>query len=137
MVLSNPDHPSAHRVHDTVGVAHPPWLARGFRYRDRRSATLLAVEPLVGIVAEIDDPATNQISATAIFVDPGSYIEGVSAISGNGRRHIHRPAILRAADDDRPAPLQRPAFDPVDVALIDQDIAKTDRRSHDQIRCYR
>jgi len=137
MVLSDPDHPSARRVYDTVGVPQASGLARSFGYRNRQSPLLLPVEPLVGIVAEIEDPTADQVSATAIFVDPASYIEGVSAISGNGRRHIHRPAIPRAADDDGPAPLQRPAFDPVDVAPIDQDIAKTDRRSHDQIRCYR
>src|SRR5438132_8865171 len=60
VVLANPDHPSARRIQDAVGIAHPPRLARKFRYRTGRSSGLLAVEPLVGVVAEIDDPAADQ-----------------------------------------------------------------------------
>jgi hypothetical protein len=80
VVLANPDHPSARRVHGTVGVAHPSRRARGFRYRDRRSSALQPVEPLVGVVAEIDAPAADQISATPIFVDSRTNVEGALTV---------------------------------------------------------
>src|SRR4029077_6135350 len=86
VVLADPDHPSARRIHDAVGVAHPPRLARRFRYRYRRSSALLPVEPLVGVVAEIDDTAADQISSAPIFVDSGANVEAALAVGRQRRR---------------------------------------------------
>src|SRR6516162_4969741 len=103
MVFADPDHPAVHQIHSPVRVAQTSWPRRGFSDWNRRRVAFLAVQALVGIVAEIDDAISDQIRAAAIFMDPAADIERRWTALRHWRCDIGLAAIRRAADDDRPS----------------------------------
>ena len=75
VVLADPDHAAPRRIHSAVRITQPSWLRWSFGDRDRLSCALLSVQPLVGIIAEINNTAADQIRAATIFMDPAADVE--------------------------------------------------------------
>ena len=99
MVLTDPNHPRAPRVHYAIGIAQSsrPSGVRGDG--SGRPSQILAIEALVHVVAEINDAVAGQIRAAAIFMDAGPHIEGRFAGARHRRGDVERAAAAGAADD--------------------------------------
>src|SRR6516162_8848094 len=100
MVLADPNHPSASRVHDTVRITQPSRPGGLGRDWDRHCLRLLAVKTLVGVVAEINDAAAYEVRAAAILMDAASHAESLFTRAGNTRGKVGRAAVRCAPDDD-------------------------------------
>ena len=134
VVLAYPDHPPAPGIDRSIGIAQP---ARhlgigGDRHgcRTRR----LAMQPLVGIVAEPDRAGVDQKRAAAIFVDAGAQVEDRPAARRNGRGNIGGRAVRGAPNQNRAPALLGARFEPIDIAAVEHDLAESDRRGDDHVR---
>ncbi len=134
VVLAYPDHPPAPGIDRSIGIAQPAWHLGSGGDRHGCRTRRLAMEALVGIVAEPDRAGVDQKRAAAIFVDAGAQIEDRPAARRNGRGHIGNRAVRGAPNQDRAPALLGPRFEPVDIAAVEHDLAEPDRRGDDHVR---
>src|SRR6185437_3390539 len=100
--------------------------------RNGNPSPLLPVQPLVGVVAEIDDAATDQIGAAAVFMDARANIEGT--LAGQRRWGEIRPATVGSkTNNNGPPAFLRPGLDPVELRAVEQELTQTDGGSDDQV----
>src|SRR5215831_15081532 len=100
MVLADPNHPSAPRVHDTVRITQPSRPGDLRRDWNRHCPRLLAVKTLIGVVAEINDATADEVRAAAILMGAASHAESLFTRAGNVGGKVDRAAVRCAADDD-------------------------------------
>ena len=131
MVLADPDHPPAPRVHHAVGIAQSSRPRRVSGDCNGRLSRLLAIKALVCIVAEINDAVADEVRPAAILMDAGPHVEDRFACQR--WRNIGRGAIGGAADDYRAPILLRARLEPIDIGAVELDAAKPDRRGDDQV----
>ena len=111
-------------VHCQVGVAPSAvrrvsggnWL--GFVSRN------LPIEALIRVVRKIDFPIGHGEVAATVFVDPGAHIIGLGS-------QILGLSIQPPADNDAPAALRRPGFQPVNPGAFQNDAAEPQRLGYD------
>ena len=130
VILTHPDPAPPARIHDAVGITKVPvWIGRiRRRWGDGfgRGAGMLAIEPLVEVMAEVGHAGIDRVSAAAILVDARADIEG-------RRSHIGRSTSCVPAHQDVAAAFPRPAFEPVNIIAIEPDVRQGDRLRDDQV----
>ena len=129
VVFANADQPPAVGGRAEVGVAVG---GRGRRLggdRDRPGrARVLAVQALVGVVAEEHGVAVDGVGAAAVLVHPGAGVESLGGqVGGLPVRSGLDPA------DDLAAAFQRAALDPVDGSCLDPDLVERHPAGGDQL----
>jgi len=132
VVLADPNHPPAPRVHHAVGITQSPRPSRIRSDCNGLPSELLTVEALVRVVAEINDAAADEVGAAAIFMDAGPHAERRLAGTCCRRSDVGRGAIGGAADDHRSPIFLRARLQPIDFGAVEQDAAEPDRRRDDE-----
>ncbi len=116
VVFADADHPASTPIQDTVGVtkvnrgSQRPWLAPG----------ILAIDPLVGEVAEIDNASVHDERPSTVLVDPCADVE-------RRRRDVGHRTVRRTTHDHVASAFLRPHLDPVDVVALQLDLPESDR----------
>ena len=122
MILSHADKSPPPLIDRGVGVEA---VGRGGE-RFSRPTRRQAVKPLIGEVGKVDHAARHRIGRTAILVDSGPDVRV-------RRGHVGDPPIATPLDDDVSAAFLGPAFQPVNILGIHDDLAKTERCRSDSL----
>src|SRR6202171_802268 len=123
VVLADRDQSLMPLVEDEIGV--PDVLGR--RDGDGGPPRILPVEALVVEVGEPHGALARQIRPAAVLMHPVARVV-------IRRRDVCDTAVRTAPDDDIPAGLCGPLFDPIDVIAIKLDRAEANDPGHDRVR---
>jgi hypothetical protein len=102
------------------------------RDRARRPARILAIEPLIDIVREIDHPIADYVRATAILVSARANAENVGVV----RRDAFGLTVRADAVEEGSSLLLRLGLGPIDCVAVERDLLETDRVGDDEIGSY-
>ena len=102
VVLADPNHPPAPRVHHAVGIAQSSRPSRVRGDCNGRPSRLLAIKALVRVVAKINDTVADEVRPAAIFMDPGPHVECRFAAAIGGVTFTELPLAARRTITDRP-----------------------------------
>ena len=91
--------------------------------RDRRPVCILAIEPLIEIVREINHAVADGERAAAIFVRARANTESVGVVG----RHAFRLPVRAHAVDESSSLLLRLSLAPIDCVAVERDLLETDR----------
>ena len=93
---------------------------------------ILAIEPLIEIVREVDHAVADGERAAAILVSARANAESVGVVG----RHAFRLPVRADAVDESSSLLLRLSFAPIDCVAVERDLLETDRVADDEVGGY-
>ena len=95
-------------------------------------ACVLAIEPLIAIVREVDHAVADGERAPTVFVSARPNAESVGVVG----RHAFRLPVRADAVDESSSLLLRLSLAPIDCVAVERDLLETDRVDDDEVRSY-